>query len=405
MLPKPGKPWSLTIRAHYLMIIYTDENIPSNQIITFAFVKTHTILDIVPLSSWLKSSAMPLLLAGPCSAESEEQVMATAEGLSKIEQMTVFRAGIWKPRSRPSGFSGAGEQGLKWMAQVKKTYGLPVIIEVATPEHVELAEKYDVDMYWIGARTVVNPFSVEAVAQALKGIDKPVLVKNPVNPDVQLWIGAMERLNQAGIKKIAAVHRGFTGFFKTHYRNAPMWEIPIELKRLFPELPVICDPSHIAGHTILLAEISQKALDLQMDGLMIESHISPKQALTDAHQQIEPNRLQELINRLVIRSGNVSPDYKNTLESLRLEIDKIDNELLHILARRMAIVGEIGKFKKENNVTILQIQRWRSMLRNRIAQGLEHGLNKAFLKQLLDFVHQESIRLQNEIMNRKDPSS
>jgi chorismate mutase len=368
-------------------------------------VKNHPTLDIAELTSWLKPSALPLLLAGPCSAETEEQVMKTAEGLSKIKQMTVFRAGIWKPRSRPSGFSGAGEQGLKWMVQVKKTYGLPVIIEVATPEHVELAEKYDMDMYWIGARTVVNPFSVEAVTQALKGIDKPVLIKNPVNPDIQLWIGALERLNQAGIRKIAAIHRGFSGFFKTHYRNAPMWEIPIELKRLFPELPVITDPSHIAGHTSLLAEISQKALDLQMDGLMIESHINPKKALTDVNQQIEPGRLQELLDSLVIRNENASPDFNNTLESLRLEIDKTDAELLHILARRMAIVGEIGKFKKENNVTILQIKRWRSMLRERIAQGREQGLNKAFLKQVLDFVHQESIRLQNEIMNKNDPAS
>jgi chorismate mutase len=362
-------------------------------------MKKEQALNILPIQSWLQPGAYPLLISGPCSAETEDQVMQTAEALSKIRQVAVFRTGIWKPRSRPSGFRGAGEAGLKWLAQVKSTFKLPVAVEVATPEHVEMAEKYGIDIYWIGARTVVNPFSIEAVCDALKGIDKPVLIKNPVNPDIHLWIGALERVNQAGITKIAAIHRGFFYFLKSRYRNAPMWEIPIELKRLYPELPIITDPSHIAGQAGLIGEISQKALDLQTDGLMIETHISPKNAFSDAGQQITPGQLENLIKNLIVRNEKGAPVSQDTLESLRTEIDKIDNELLQILARRMEIVKEIGRFKKENNITILQIKRWRSMLRERISEGIEQGLDKTFLKQILDFVHQESIRLQNEIMN------
>ncbi len=367
--------------------------------ITFAAVKHDSTLDILPISGWLKSSALPLLISGPCSAESEEQVMKTAALLAAIPQVAVFRAGIWKPRSRPDGFSGHGETALKWMKQVKTSLNIPVAVEVATPRHVELAEKYDIDIYWVGARTVVNPFSMEDVANALSGVNKPVMVKNPVNPDLQLWVGALERINQAGIKRIAAIHRGFSYYPRSPYRNAPVWEIPIELKRLYPELPVITDPSHIAGKAAFLGSVAQKALDLQTDGLMIETHINPEHALTDAAQQITPDALKELLNGLVLRHEKGTPPTQDILETLRGEIDKMDQELLQILARRMEIVGEIGKFKNDHNITILQIKRWRKMLSQRIIQGAARGLDEDFLKKLLEMVHQESIRLQNLIMN------
>lgn len=369
---------------------------------TFAAVKQESTLDIIPITDWLKSAKPPLLISGPCSAESEEQVMNTAAKLAAIPQVAVFRAGIWKPRSRPDGFTGHGETALKWLKQVKTDIGIPVAVEVATPDHIELAEKYDIDIYWVGARTVVNPFSMEAVANALSGVNKPVMVKNPVNPDLQLWVGALERINQAGIKRIAAIHRGFSYYPKSPYRNAPVWEIPIELKRLYPELPIITDPSHIAGKASFLASVAQKALDLQTDGLMIETHINPEDALTDAGQQITPDALRELLNALVLRKEKGTARGQDTLETLRNEIDKIDQELLQILARRMEIVGDIGKFKNDHNITILQIKRWRHMLDERIAQGAARGINEDFLKKLLEMVHQESIRVQNLIMNPRN---
>jgi chorismate mutase len=358
--------------------------------------------NIQTLDSWLPSDSKPLIISGPCSAETEEQVMETAIQLSKIPQVKVFRSGIWKPRTRPHGFEGMGETALRWLQQVKAETGLFTTIEVATPKHVELALKYGVDILWIGARTVVNPFSVNEVTEAMKGIDNPVMVKNPISPDLNLWIGGLERLNNAGVKKIAAIHRGFYFFVKSPYRNAPMWEVPIELKRRFPELPIFVDPSHISGNRLMIEEITQKALDLEMNGLMIESHINPAQALSDAEQQITPKTLQGIVDRLKVRKEKGGVAFESKLEELRSEIDKIDAELLEILARRLDFVSEIGNYKKENNITILQLKRWQNIIRERLADGTSRGMSEEFLRQMLELVHNESIRIQNEIMNSGD---
>ncbi len=356
-------------------------------------------LNISPIEEWLEISRQPLVISGPCSAETEEQVLQTAVELAKIPEVKIFRAGVWKPRSRPQCFEGVGEIGLKWLKKVKEETGLLTTTEVATPQHVELALKNGIDILWLGARTVVNPFSIQEVTEATRGIPNPVMVKNPVNPDLKLWIGALERLNQKGVKKIIAIHRGFYFFIKTPFRNAPMWEVPIELRRLFPELPIIVDPSHICGNRNMLHEISQKALNLGMNGLMIESHINPEKALTDASQQIHPSALKNLIARLVVRKERGNKEFETKLEQLRSEIDKIDAELLEILSRRLDIISEIGKYKKENNITILQIRRWSNIIRERLSNGLSRGLNRDFLKNILELVHKESIRIQNEIMN------
>ena len=357
-------------------------------------------LDIQTLDSWLPAQNKPLIISGPCSAETEEQVMETAIQLSKIPQVKVFRSGIWKPRSRPHGFEGVGEIGLRWLQQVKAETGLLTTTEVATPKHVELALKYGVDILWLGARTVVNPFSIKEVSEAMKGIDNPVLVKNPVSPDLNLWIGGLERVNKAGITKIAAIHRGFYFFVKSPYRNAPMWEVPIELKRRFPKLPIFVDPSHISGKRTMIEEIAQKALDLEMNGLMIESHINPDGALSDAEQQITPDTLRAIVERLKVRKEKGGDAFESKLEELRSEIDKIDAELLEILARRLDLVSEIGKYKKENDITILQLKRWQNIIRERLSNGTSRGMSKEFLRQMLELVHNESIRIQNEIMNR-----
>jgi len=357
-------------------------------------------LEIQSLDSWLPAKNKPLIISGPCSAETEEQVMETAIQLSKIPQVKVFRSGIWKPRSRPHGFEGVGEIGLRWLQQVKAETGLLTSTEVATPRHVELALKYGVDILWLGARTVVNPFSIKEVTEAMKGIDNPVLVKNPVSPDLNLWIGGLERVNKAGITKIAAIHRGFYFFVKSPYRNAPMWEVPIELKRRFPKLPIFVDPSHISGKRTMIEEIAQKALDLEMNGLMIESHINPDGALSDAEQQITPDTLRAIVERLKVRKEKGGDAFESKLEELRSEIDKIDAELLEILARRLDLVSEIGKYKKENDITILQLKRWQNIIRERLANGTSRGMSKEFLRQMLELVHNESIRIQNEIMNR-----
>ncbi len=358
-------------------------------------------LDILPIHAWLPATAEPLLISGPCSAESREQVMATAAPLSRTGLVEVFRAGIWKPRSRPSGFRGAGEEALQWLREVQQQYHLKTAVEVATPQHVELALKYGVDILWLGARTVVNPFSVEEVTEALRGTDMPVLVKNPVNPDLNLWIGALERVNRAGIRKLAAIHRGFYFFARTPYRNAPMWEIPIELKRRFPELPVFVDPSHICGSRERIREISQKALDLDMCGLMIESHYDPDHAWSDAAQQLTPAALEDMIRSLTLRTEKGSPAFEGKLEALRSEIDKLDAELLDILARRMEVVSDIGRYKKENDITILQLKRWSNIIRERLEDGNQLGLDEHFLRQVLEMVHKESIRIQNRIMNEE----
>ena len=360
-----------------------------------------TDVEILPLKEWTENSVnFPLVIAGPCSAESENQMIATAQKIAQIPQVKYFRAGIWKPRTRPGDFEGVGEKGFEWLQKVKDITGLKTTIEVANPKHIELALKYGVDMVWIGARTVVNPFNVQEIADTLKGVDIPVMIKNPVTPDIKLWIGAIERFNRIGINKIIALHRGFHYFEKSPYRNAPMWEIPIELKRLIPEVPVIVDPSHICGRRELIAEISQKALDLEMDGLMIETHTDPDNARTDAAQQITPGSLKLLLDNLIIRERSGNVDFENKLEELRTEIDKLDVELLQILAKRMEIIDAIGKYKNENGITILQMKRWAGIITDRISIGTSLGLDEKFLKRLLNIIHKESIKIQTDILNK-----
>jgi chorismate mutase len=359
-------------------------------------------LDILPLDSWLDIKKFPAVISGPCSAESEEQVMQTAMGIAHIPNVSIFRAGIWKPRTRPGLFQGVGEKGLPWLKSVKDETGLLTAVEVANPAHVEAALKHGVDILWIGARTVVSPFSMDELASVVKGMDIPVMIKNPVNPDLNLWIGALERFNHAGIKKLAAVHRGFYFFDKTPYRNAPMWEIPIELKRLAPRLPVICDPSHICGERELLLGVAQKALDLEMDGLMIESHINPDLALSDPEQQVTPENLEKLIHSLVVRDQRGNVDFETRLEELRSEIDKIDAELIHILSQRMDLVDEIGSYKRDHNITILQLKRWQNIVQDRLKSGMASGLKRDFLLKLLETVHNESIRRQTDIYNKRN---
>jgi chorismate mutase len=356
-----------------------------------------TDLDIFDAEQWIKPVGKPLLIAGPCSAESEEQLLATAIELAKIPQVNVLRAGIWKPRTRPGEFEGVGEKGLKWLKNAKQQTKLPTCVEIARPEHIELALKYDVDILWLGARTVVNPFSVQEIAEALRGTNIPVMVKNPINPDIKLWIGAIERINAVGLKKIMAIHRGFHYFGSSEFRNAPMWEIPIELKRLVPDLPIIVDPSHICGRRDLIEDISQKALDLEMDGLMIETHYNPMVALTDSTQQIKPETLKKLVGKLKIREIDGSLEFETKLEELRSEIDKLDVELLQILAKRMEIIDEIGHYKNENDITILQMKRWAGIIEDRLAIGSQLGLEKQFLKRLLSLIHKESIQRQTDI--------
>ncbi|MBN1650832.1 MAG: bifunctional 3-deoxy-7-phosphoheptulonate synthase/chorismate mutase type II [Bacteroidales bacterium] len=358
-------------------------------------------LKINSINAWLKPSDLPLIISGPCSAESEEQVLETAKELAKIDAVKLFRAGVWKPRTRPNMFEGHGEKALKWMQRAKKETGLKTTIEVANPKHVELALKYDIDVLWIGARSVVNPFSVQEIADVLKGVDIPVMVKNPLNPDLALWIGALERLNEAGITKLAAIHRGFDFFKKSAFRNAPMWEIPIELKRLFPTLPIITDPSHISGKRSLLAEIAQKAFDLEMDGLMIETHCNPDKALTDAKQQIKPQALQELLNHIIIRERKGDVAFESKLEEYRSEIDRLDAEMINILARRLDIIDLIGQYKKENNITILQLKRWSNIIQERLENGKNLGVDTEFLTKVLELVHKESIARQTRIYNKK----
>ncbi len=359
-------------------------------------------LNILPLKDWLDIEQFPLVISGPCSAESEYQILQTAEKIAQMSQVRIFRAGIWKPRTRPGLFEGVGEKGLIWLKKVKEQTGLLTAVEVANPTHVETALKHQIDILWIGARTVVNPFSLQELANALKGADVPVMIKNPVNPDLSLWIGAIERIHLSGINKIAAIHRGFYFFDKTPYRNAPMWEIPIELKRLIPNLPVICDPSHICGERSMLLDVAQKALDLEMNGLMIESHFDPDSALTDPQQQIKPEELAKLLSSLVIRREEGSIEFAGKLEELRTEIDKIDAELINILARRMELIDEIGKYKRNHNITILQLKRWSNIVHDRLKTGLDSGLEKEFLQKLLEIVHNESIKRQTDIYSSKE---
>lgn len=358
-------------------------------------------INIEDTNNWVKSDIKPLIISGPCSAETEEQVLSTAKALTKIPNVKIFRAGIWKPRTRPDSFEGVGSKGLLWLKKVKQQTGLLTAVEVATTKHIDQCLKNNVDILWLGARTVVNPFSVQEISQALKGVDIPVMIKNPVNPDIKLWIGAIERINHSGIKKIIAIHRGFYSYEKTQYRNSPMWEIPIELKRIFPEIPVICDPSHICGNKELLLSVSQKALDLEMDGLMIESHINPDKALTDANQQLTPDKLNELLSKLVIRDKKSSYTKSNILDNLREEIFKTDIELINIISKRLEIVKEVGEYKQKNNITILQLNHWHNVIKSRLEIGEQKNLDKDFLLKLLQIIHKESIRKQIEIMEKQ----
>jgi chorismate mutase len=342
----------------------------------------------------------PLIISGPCSAESEEQVIETARQLHK-NGIKIFRAGIWKPRTRPNSFEGVGSRGLLWLKRVKEEFGMFTSIDVANVKHVYEALKAGIDILWIGARTSVNPFSVQELADSLKGVDIPVMVKNPVNPDAELWIGALERINNAGIKRIAAIHRGFSTYNKSQYRNNPHWEIPIELKRRIPELPIITDPSHICGSKKLLFEVSQRSMDLNFDGLMIETHINPEKALSDAAQQITPEELKNLLAKLVLRKSNIDDDLLLiTLEELRQEIDEYDEKLMDILDGRMAVSRKIGEYKKKNNITILQASRWDEILKNMIKLAHKKGLSEEFIMQIFRAIHQESINHQTRVMNK-----
>lgn len=356
-------------------------------------------LNIEPLSAWGIKNTKPLLIAGPCSAETEEQVMETARELKK-QDVEIFRAGIWKPRTRPNSFEGVGSVGLQWLKHVKAETGLKTATEVANVKHVYEALKYGVDVLWIGARTTVNPFAVQEIADALQGVDIPVIVKNPINPDVELWIGAIERIANAGVTKIAAIHRGFSSFEKIKYRNAPQWQLPIELRRRMKNLPIICDPSHIAGRADLVFEVAQEAMDLGQDGLIIETHPNPKVALSDAKQQLTPAQLLELRNKLVLRAdSSADPEFKQSLEDLRGKIDKLDEEILAVFQRRMDVVRLIGKHKKENNIKILQSNRWEEILRQTIEKGGQKGLSSEFVDKIFRAVHQESIDIQTQILN------
>lgn len=352
-------------------------------------------LDLKPLNLPCDNEKL-FVIAGPCSAETEEQVMTTARQLAD-KGCHMFRAGIWKPRTKPGGFEGNGEKALPWMLEVKKETGMLTATEVATPEHVELALKYGIDILWVGARTSANPFAVQALADSLKGVDVPVLVKNPVNPDLELWIGAMERINQAGVKRMAAIHRGFSSYDKKIYRNMPMWQIPIELRRRIPNLPIFCDPSHIGGRRELVAPLCQQAMDLGFNGLIVESHCNPDDAWSDAKQQVTPDVLDYILSLLVIRDETTTTE---TITQLRHQIDELDNQLMDLLSKRMRVCREIGQYKKEHNMTVLQTARYNEILDKRGAQGVLCGMDAEFVKTIFEAVHEESVRQQMEIINK-----
>src|SRR5215212_4722069 len=357
---------------------------------------TETFKEIVQ-SKWEKR---PLIISGPCSAETEEQVLQTVQRLAATGKVDMIRAGIWKPRTRPGSFEGIGTKGLPWLQRARKVTGIPTAVEVATGKQVEDALHFDVDVLWLGARTTVNPFSVQEVADALKGVKVPVLIKNPINPDLELWIGAVERVAKAGISDIGLIHRGFSSYGNTEYRNAPMWHLAIEMKRRHPDMMMINDPSHICGRRDILLDVAQKAIDLDFDGLMIESHIDPDNAWSDAKQQVTPERLAEMLGEIKWRSENTdAKEFITALATLREQINHIDDELLQLIGQRMKIADKIGQYKKDNNITILQTNRWNDILERAFKKGEHLGLSKEFITKYFDAVHLESINHQNKIMN------
>ena len=353
-------------------------------------------LQLKPLALPGVEDKRPLVIAGPCSAETEEQVMETARQLHNLG-IKIFRAGIWKPRTKPGGFEGKGVEALPWMQKVKQEFGLLTTCEVATPEHVEQALKFGIDILWIGARTTANPFSMQALADALRGTDVPVLIKNPVNPDIELWVGAIQRMNSAGIQRIAAVHRGFSSVDQKIYRNSPMWHLPIELKRRYPNLPIICDPSHIGGRRDLIAPLSQQAMDMGFEGLMIESHCNPDCAWSDAKQQVLPDVLDFILDRLVIRDNIETTE---SLNALRKQIDELDNMIMEVLTKCMRISREIAEYKKKHNMAVVQTGRYSEILDKRGAQGALCGMSPDFVKDIYEHIHEESVRQQMEIINK-----
>jgi chorismate mutase len=345
-------------------------------------------------------SKRPLIISGPCSAETEEQLVTTAQRLANTGKVHVLRAGIWKPRTRPGSFEGVGTKGLPWLQQARKLTGLPTAVEVATAKQVEDALHFDVDILWIGARTTVNPFSVQEVADALKGADVPVLIKNPINPDLELWTGAVERVAKAGISNIGLIHRGFSNYGNTEYRNAPMWHLAIEMKRRNPSMMIINDPSHICGRRDILQDVAQQAINLDFDGLMVETHIDPDSAWSDAKQQITPEQFADMLDALAWRKEDIdSEDFHSHLEKLRQQINHLDDELMQLLGQRMKIADKIGEYKRDNSVTILQTNRWNEILQRAYRKGENLGLSKEFVTRYLDAVHMESINHQNKIMN------
>lgn len=358
--------------------------------------------NIQPLSAWTQAGNGPLVIAGPCSAEGEQQVMDTVTQIIKCAagKVHMIRAGIWKPRTRPNSFEGVGEIGLPWVKNAGLAVGLPVTVEVATPEHVEAALKAGIDVLWIGARTTVSPFNVQSIADALKGVDIPVMIKNPVNPDIELWVGAVERLNAAGISKLAVIHRGFSSYEKSIYRNPPMWEIPIELRRRYPQIPIILDPSHMGGTRDLIPVLAQQGMDMGFDGLMIESHINPDKAWSDAKQQITPERLAEILNALIIRQPKLSSDGFQTLHDLRAKVDRIDDYIIELLCERMGISEEIGTFKKDEHLAVHQAERWSQIVKRALEKGKTGGLTEEFILKLFQQVHNESIYHQTKVMEK-----
>ena len=354
------------------------------------------------LTQNIHDSNRPFLITGPCSAESPEQVMSVAKEIAANGHANVLRAGIWKPRTRPDSFEGMGEIALPWLIEAGKETGLPVTIEIANRHHAELALKAGVDILWIGARTTVNPFAIQEIADFLKGVKIPVMVKNPVNPDLELWIGAFERLEKAGITDLVAIHRGFSVYKHPKYRNVPTWELPIALRERLPDLPIICDPSHITGRRDLLLEVSQKAMDLNFDGLMIETHPNPDKAWSDAAQQVTPDGLKDILSQLILRTRDFSSIDTGAIDELRLKITNLDDRLFDILSARMNMSEEVGRFKLQHNITILQQERWIKIIESRLSKSDNYQLSERFIRQIMDAIHQESIRHQTKVMNKRN---